>query len=183
MNSEVQSKNNLDFKEWRGDLTNYLSGKIKSGEISYEDFSKAVKEYETLGLELQQILEYAARNSKGEDKDEIWKLYMKFSQKNAGRMVEELGKLGFALKNDKNCKNLVDDLSRQSFRILEKTRHAQRSEVQYLITRIFAANKIKIPYLLSQVFNPSYSDELFKTFIYSFLGGVLSEKQNGGEEQ
>ncbi|MCS7214482.1 MAG: hypothetical protein NZ927_09760, partial [Candidatus Calescibacterium sp.] len=132
------------------------------------------------GFELQKILEYAARNSKGEDKDKIWKLYMKFSQKNAGRMVEELGKLGFALKNDKN---LVDDLSRQSFRILEKTRHAQRSEVQYLITRIFAANKIEIPYLLSQVFNPSYSDELFKTFIYSFLGGVLSNKQNGGEEQ
>jgi hypothetical protein len=94
-------------------------------------------------------------------------------------MVNKLNKLGYALKEDNNYKDVVSALKNQAYRIIEKTRHAQRSEVQYMIFRIFIVNKKEIPYLLSKAFNPIYSDELFKTFIYSFLSGILGE---GGEE-
>ncbi|MEM4589278.1 MAG: hypothetical protein QXL73_04695, partial [Thermoplasmata archaeon] len=83
---------------------------------------------------------------------------------------------------DKNYEKVVDAFSNQAFRIMERVRHSQRSEVQYLITRIFVANKKEIPSLLVKAFNPIYSDELFKTFIYSFLSGILGETKEGGEE-
>jgi hypothetical protein len=92
-------------------------------------------------------------------------------------MVNKLNKLGYALKEDNNYKDVVSALKDQAYRIIEKTRHAQRSEVQYMIFRIFIVNKKEIPYLLSKAFNPIYSDELFKTFIYSFLSGIFRKSR------
>lgn len=177
---------NFNFKEWKERLIGYLYDKIKSNQIRYDDFSEAVKEYRDLGVRLQEILELGYQISRGDDSNRIFELYREFLQENAGKMVEQLRRLGFEIRTlastRESYKNILDDLSSQSYRILEKTRHARRSEVQYLITRIFVVNKEKIPRRLSRVFNPRYSDELFKTFVYSFLSGVLSDEQRGSKE-
>jgi hypothetical protein len=170
---------NFDFESWKKQLTEYLTEQIKTNNISYESLKNVISKYNNLKLDLQQILEYAYQNAKGGDKDNIYKLYKDFSYQNASSMVNKLNKLGYALKEDNNYKDVVSALQDQAYRIIEKTRHAQRSEVQYMIFRIFIVNKKEIPYLLSKAFNPIYSDELFKTFIYSFLSGILGE---GGEE-
>ena len=170
---------NFDFESWKKQLTEYLTEQIKTNNISYESLKNVISKYNNLKLDLQQILEYAYKNAKGRDKDNIYKLYKDFSYQNASDMVNNLSKLGYALKKNENYEKVVSALQDQAYRIIEKTRHAQRSEVQYMIFRIFIVNKKEIPYLLSKAFNPIYSDELFKTFIYSFLSGILGE---GGEE-
>jgi len=173
---------NFDFESWKKQLREYLYNQIKSNTISYETFKDVINTYGELGSELQQILEYAYKNAKGREKDNIYELYKDFSYQNASDMVNNLSKLGYALKKNENYKKVVSALEDQAYRIIEKTRHAQRSEVQYMIFRIFIVNKKEIPHLLSKAFNPIYSDELFKTFIYSFLSGILGETKDGGEE-
>jgi hypothetical protein len=173
---------NFDFESWKKQLTEYLTEQIKTNNISYESLKNAISKYNNLKLDLQQILEYAYQNAKGGDKDNIYKLYKDFSYQNASDMVNNLSKLGYALKKNENYEKVVSALQDQAYRIIEKTRHTQRSEVQYMIFRIFIANEKEIPYLLSKAFNPIYSDELFKTFIYSFLSGILGETKEGGEE-
>ncbi len=173
---------NFDIKKWKEELLTYLMEQVKNNQINSEDFERAVKEYKDLSIEIQDILEYAYKNAKGKEKDELYDLYQNFSLENAGKMVEKLRGLGYSLRNDNNYRNVVSALSDQAFRIMERTRHAQRSEVQYMITRIFVANKKEIPLLLTKAFNPIYSDELFKTFIYSFLSGILEEKTKEGGE-
>jgi endo-1,4-beta-mannosidase len=168
---------NFDFESWKKQLREYLYNQIKSKTISYETFKDVINTYGELGSELQQILEYAYKNAKGREKDNIYKLYKNFSYQNASSMVNKLNKLGYALKEDNNYKDVVSALEDQAYRIIEKTRHAQRSEVQYMIFRIFITNKKEIPPLLSKAFNPIYSDELFKTFIYSFLSGIFRKSR------
>lgn len=168
---------NFDITKWKEDILNHLKEKVKNNQ--YDGFEDIIKEYKNLAFEIQEILEYATKYSSGETKEKLIKLYEKFSHDNAGEMVGRLRSLGYALRSDKNVKDAFSD---QAFRIMEKVRHSQRSEVQYLITRIFVANKKEIPNLLSKAFNPVYSNELFKTFIYSFLSGILGETKEGGEE-
>lgn len=173
---------NFKLEEWERQFIEYLNEQIKTNNISYESLKNVISTYDGLKLELQNILEYAYKNSKGEDRDKIYKLYKDFSYQNASNMVNKLNTLGYALKKNNDYDKVVSALEDQAYRIIEKTRHAQRSEVQYMIFRIFIANKKEIPSLLSQAFNPIYSDELFKTFIYSFLSGILGKREKGGEE-
>ncbi len=172
----------MDLKSWKEQFINYLQEKIKNNQISYDEFENAIKIYQDLSSDIQKILEYAYKNARSSDKEKLYKLYKKFSLENAGEMFEKLNKLGYALKKDNDYEKVVSALSDQAFRIMEKTRHAQREEVQYMITRIFVVNKKQIPELLSMAFSPNYPDDLFKTFIYSFLSGILGEKTKGGEE-
>lgn len=179
-NSSGETKEKLTKlyeKFFYGPILNYLQEKVKNNQ--YDGFEDIIEEYKNLAFDIQKILEYAAKYSSGKTKDELIKLYERFSYDYAGEMVERLRRLGYALRSDKNVKDAFSD---QAFRIMEKVRHSQRSEVQYLITRIFVANKKEVPNLLAKAFNPVYSNELFKTFIYSFLSGILGETKEGGEE-
>ncbi len=164
---------NYNFEE----VLNNLEKKIRNDEVDFDSFKNAVNDYKVLGLELEKMLEYASKNAKKENKERIWKLYKDFSLNNASEMMEKLRSLGYALKQNSEYKNLIDAFSSQAFRILEKTRHSQRDEVMYMISRIFIVNKKEIPSLLSKAFNLNYPNEIFKVLIYSFLNGIL-----GGEE-
>ncbi len=167
----------MDFEEWKGALLSYLQEKIKNNQINYEEFKKAVDEYRKLGFDIEKILEVAAKNSNGEQKEKIWNLYNDFSRKNIAEINDSLNKLGYKLRKNKEYQNVVATIQDQSFRIMEKVRHALRSEVEYMLMRIFIANKKEIPIQLAKSFNPIYPDEIFKTFIYSFLGGILGETE------
>lgn len=167
----------MDFEKWKEELLSYLQEKIKNNQINYEEFKKVVEEYKKLALDIEKILEFAARNSTGVQKEKIWNLYYDFSRGNIPEMTDSLNKLGYKLRKDEEYKNVVEAFQDQSFRIMEKVRHVLRSEVEYMIMRIFVANKKEMPTLLAKAFNPVYPDEIFKTFIYSFLSGILGEKE------
>lgn len=163
-----------------------LKNEIKNNSINEENFKNACKKYKDLGIELQKIIEYGAKNATGKEKETLEKLYKDFSRQNIATLVDRLRRLGYSLKlkskkdKDKGYEKVRSALSDQAFRIMERTRHAQRSEVFYMIARIFVVNEKEIPLLLAQAFNPVYSDEVFKTFIYSFLSGILGEETSEG---
>ncbi|MCS7180102.1 MAG: hypothetical protein NZ891_01950 [bacterium] len=173
---------NFDLDNWKNQIIEFVNQKIRSNQIKITDFKEIIEKYRELSLETQKLLEYVYKNAPEEEKKEFYKLYQKFLYQNAGEMVEELRRLGNDFKKNKSYENIIKSLNDQSFRIMERTRYVQRSEVQYMIMRIFVVNKKEFPELLSNVFNPVYSDELFKTFIYSFLSAILTEKEQGGGE-
>lgn len=171
----------MNFEEWKKQFIDYFLDKIKKNDIKYEEFKKMQEIYKDLSFEIEKILEYASKNAHGEDKDKLWKLHEDYLLQNIGNMAEGLTKLGYKLRKDYNYEKVISALKDQSFRIMEKTRHTLRSEVEYMILRIFVINKKKVPSLLAKAFNPVYPEEIFKIFIYSFLCSILSEINEGGE--
>jgi len=155
-----------------------LKNEIKENAITTEKFKQIIEEYKRLGFEIQKVLEYGVRSIKGDEKEKIDKIYKQFLSINSGEMADKLRNLGYSLKNNQDYEKIRSALSAQAFRILERVRHAHRSEVFYMIARIFTVNSKEFPSLLAQAFNPNYSDELFKVYIYSFLSGILGEKEN-----
>lgn len=159
-----------------------LKTEIKNNRITEERFKQTLKNYGDLRFEIQNLLDYAVRTTKGKEKDKLDRLYKNFANVNAGEMAKKLRDLGYSIGMDQSYDDVKKALSDQAYRIMERTRHAQRSEVFYMIGRIFVINKRQFPPLLAQAFSPIYSDEVFKIFIYSFLSGVLIEEKEGGVE-
>lgn len=157
-----------------------LEGKIKNNQINYEDFKKVIEEYKKLSFEIQKILEYAYKNARGKDKEKLYELYQNFSLENAGKLAEKLRNIGFELKNNKDLYERFYDKKKKSpkgitYRIMELTRLGKKSEVFFTLLNEFQG--AYFPKELAHAFNPVYPDELFKTFIYSFLSGILGEKE------
>ena len=171
----------MDFERWKRELINYCNEKIRSNNVTYDDLKRVVEVYKQIGLELQNILEFAAKNSQGDDKNRLWGLYKDFSKQNLSKLYDKLNSLAYSIKQ--NDESLADALNKQIYRLMEKTRIGLRSEVANMIVRTFAAQQKKVPYELMQVFSPIYTDEEFKVLMYSFLGGIIKEKDNEGGQQ
>jgi hypothetical protein len=179
MNDESK---NFNMDEWKKQIVNHLQEKIKSNHLNYEDFKNIISAYQDLALEFQKILESAWKLSKGEDKEKFRRLYAKFSNDIAGELTEQLYRIGRNLKKEEE--KLTSTFNNIGYRILERTRLGLRDEVCYMIVRAFYTNNKEVPEKLAEAFKPVYSEELFKTFIYSFLSGILGEtKTEGGEEE
>ncbi len=153
-----------------------LKRKTKENNLNITDVDNTLKSLSEFKLELESLLEYAIKCASGNDKEEFQKRYNKLTLQNQGEMVERLKNLGFSIRkrNDKN-KNLIKALSLQAYRIMEKTRYGKRDEVYYMLARIFISNEEEFPFPLANAFNPNYSEEIFKIFIYSFLCGALGD--------
>jgi|UniRef100_A0A7V4E2M0 hypothetical protein len=164
----------------------YLNEKIQNNQTNPDDFKRVVNEYKDLALEIQEILEYAYKNATGNNKKELYTLYQSFSLENAGKLAEKLRNIGFRLKNNNEVYERFYDKEKKrpkgiAYRIMELTRLGKRSEVFFTLLNEFQG--AYFPKELAHAFNPVYPDELFKTFIYSFLSGILGEKREGGEEE
>ena len=171
----------MDFEQWKQELTNYCNERIQSNSVRYNDFKEIIEIYNQIGLELQSILESAAKNSQGNEKRKLWTLYEDFSKRNISNLHDKLNKLAYSLKQ--NDKNLTDAVNKQIYRIMEKTRLGLRSEVANMLVRAFATQQKAVPELLMRVFNPIYSDEEFKVLMYSFLGGIVKKEDDEGGQQ
>ncbi len=172
---------NFDIKQWKKQLIEHCNEKIRSNNIRHNDFKEIVDAYKDMAIELQRILEFAAKNSQGDDKNRLWGLYKSFSKQNLSGLYDKLNSLAYSIKQ--NDESLADALNKQIYRLMEKTRIGLRSEVANMIVRTFAAQQKKVPYELMQVFSPIYTDEEFKVLMYSFLGGIIKEKDNEGGQQ
>jgi len=151
-----------------GETINELKEKVKSGNFTAEDFEKCQKQKENEEKEYLSLLEWAGQ-LKNEDKD-LEKLLKINGSKRASDILEDIRSLGFAVQ-----KELGDAFEKSGYRLLEQTRAGKRSEAMYGITRIFMSFGKKLPDILHEAFKPYYSEELFKCFIYAFLGAVIPE--------
>ena len=105
---------------------------------------------------------------------------------NISNMTEKLTKYGYGLRNSEVYKRFynIDKKSPEGivFRLLELVRLGKRDEAFYVILREFSTAQEEIGLYLVKAFNPIYPDDIFKTFIYSFLSGLLGKKlEKGGK--
>lgn len=143
-------------------------------------------ELENFRLSLQSTLEYLAKNS--ENKSEWQRLYGNLARGNASTLCEKLRGYGYRLRRDPKYKQVYervyDENKKQPkglvYRILELTRLGKRDEVFFSLFNIFQGEEISSS--LAQAFSPIYSDDLFRTFVYSFLSGLLGPSEKSAEE-
>lgn len=134
----------------------------------FEQFHKELKN------EVKEFIKYLEwAYEKSGNNEEIKKILEYWSGQNASDLIESLKRLGFSLKKD-----LGEYFEKSGYRLLEQTRSGKRSDVMYGITRIFITNKQKMRDDLIEAFKPYYSDELFKCFIFTFLGSAIKPKEN-----
>jgi len=164
---------NFNFEEIKRDLMEY----INQNEIEAPLFKKAVDDYKKIGFELEKILEYAAKNAKGENKSRLERLHDDISLQNISELCDRLRAHGGGLRKSAVYERFYDKEKRTprglTFRLLELARMGKRDEVFYIILREFANAQQEINQNLVRAFNPKYSIESFKTLIYSFLSGLL----------
>ena len=134
-------------------------------------------------MQLQDTLEYLLKGPSGER--ERWQsLYGYLVGENAGELCEELRRYGFSLRGKEVHERIYDKEKRQprglAYRILELVRLGKRDEVFFSLLNVFQGTEIKP--ILARAFNPMYSDQLFKTFLYSFLSGLLGPEKSSPEE-
>ncbi len=164
---------NFNFEEIKKDLMEH----INQNEIESPLFKKAVDDYKKIGFELEKILEYAAKNAKGENKSRLERLHNDISLQNISELCDRLRAYGGGLRGSAVYERFYDKEKKMprglTFRLLELTRMGKRDEVFYIILREFANAQQEINQNLVKAFNPKYSIESFKTLIYSFLSGLL----------
>jgi len=95
--------------------------------------------------------------------------------KSGGTKMDHLYSLSEVREKTKTITSSIqNDLFKNRFRLLERARMGDRPEIQYLITRIFIANKKPVPDFLVRIFEEE-DDEIFKAKMFAFLGS-LEEK-------
>ncbi len=161
------------------EILNNLKEKISKNEINYKDFNECMKKYRELGSELQKILEYAAKNAE-EEKEKIWGLYKSFSHTNTSELADKLRGIGYSLRENSTIYERFYDKEKKKlkgivYRIMELTRLGKRDEVYFTLIHEFQG--VEFPFLLARAFNPIYPDDIFKIFVYSFLSGIIGEKE------
>lgn len=166
-----------------------LSTTIKSlptnDSTQYNIFKGVIDALNNFKLQLQDLLEFTSKNVTN-NQEKYRQLYVRLTQQNAKELCEKLRSYGFSLRNNQEIYEKVYDSEKKKarglvFRILELTRLGKREEVFYSIFNIFQGYEINS--ILARAFNPAYSEDLFKVFIYSFLSGLLGENKGFEEEE
>ena len=155
-----------------------LEQQLQKNDPIYEDFEAKFNELKNQQKGLQEQLEYAVEIKKDEKK--FGTLLQKVAGKNASVLIDDLNRLGYALKKkgeEKEGKDFTKKFESMIYRLLEQTRAGKRDDVYYGIFRVFVSLKEEFPPKLIQAFKPYYSDEMFKVFIFSFLSGIIGKEQ------
>ncbi len=147
-----------------------LNEQLKDCKPVIKDFEDYYDELNQKFEEFQKLIEYASKLKK--DEKEFENLYKRVAGRNASGLVDNLTRRGYALK-----KELGGAFENMGYRLLEQARAGKRDDVYYGILRIFVANKKKFPDDLVEAFKPIYSDEMFKVFIFTFLGGIIGKEK------
>ncbi|BER91815.1 MAG: hypothetical protein PWP60_268 [Candidatus Atribacteria bacterium] len=149
-----------------------------------EEFSRVVNLLSDFSLQLQDALEYALKNADASQRVALERLYNALTRESAKALCDKLHRYGFGLRGTEVHGRIYDSEKKSpkglAYRILELTRMGKRDEVFFSLLNVFQGHPINPD--LAKVFNPAYSDDLFKVFIYSFLSGLLGEGYRQSEE-
>lgn len=168
------------------ELSNVLSGLVENlsrGVVRPEELRGVLDVLSDFRLRLQDTLEYLLKGPSGE-KEKWQSLYGYLVRENAGELCGKLRNYGFSLRRTAVYERIYDKEKQQpkglAYRILELTRLGKRDEVFFSLLNVFQGVEIKP--ILAYAFSPVYSDQLFKTFLYSFLSGLLGPEKSSPEE-
>jgi len=168
------------------ELSQVLSGVVKDlsrGAMQPEELRGVLDVLSDFRMQLQDTLEYLLKGPS--DKKEKWQPFYEYLVgENSGELCEKLRRYGFSLRGKEVHERIYDKEKRQprglAYRILELIRLGKRDEVFFSLLNVFQGTEIKP--ILARAFNPVYSDQLFKTFLYSFLSGLLGPEKSSPEE-
>lgn len=149
-----------------------LREQLRGGKANAKGFREALNSLDKAQSRLKDLLGWATEQRR--DDNDLGRLYRRVAGYNAASLIDKLRGLGYHCKNDNT---LGDALSKQGYRLLEQTRAGKRQDVLYSLLRIFYSLKREVSPTLVEAFKPIYSVELFKVFLFSFLSGVLGEKE------
>ncbi len=144
---------------------------------------KLISKYQELGEEIQEIMELSLKNTDPytRERNQLENMYYEFLSSTSNGMIDKIKEICDKIAKTQEYKNVVKDLKAQQYRILELTRSLKRSEVFYIISRIFIVNNKPIDKRLAKIFNPFYPNELFKVLVYYFIAGINQEETNKQE--
>lgn len=153
--------------------------KIEVENPTLEDFQAFYAHLQRVHRSFQDSLYWALEGERGREK-EFRRFYNLVAARNASDLVESLKRTGFRLHKNQAIREAFE---RQGYRILELVRAGKRDEAFHAILRIFVSINHPFPTPLVEAFKPTYSDELFKVFLFSFLSGVMSKEDTKQEIQ
>lgn len=144
--------------------------------ISFEKLQDFIKALELVGDELK----------KDSSKEEQWRkiegIIQDLEKNEPDFLIERLRRAGYgASKNH----SLRDAINKEALRILEQTRLGKRDSVVGMLLRNFIIREVKIPPELIEALKLKYDINLFRTFIYAFLSGFITQdtqEEKGGSE-
>ncbi|MCR4418169.1 MAG: hypothetical protein NUV92_10560 [Ignavibacteria bacterium] len=148
-----------------------LKNQIQLGNFSLAAFKSFYEELNNTYDEFQSLLEEAYENTK--DK-EYYNLLRYVKGQKSSELIERLKKYGYKLRKNSN---IAEAFKNMGYRLLEQARAGRKEDVFYGILRIFISAKENFPIVLTEVFKPYYSEEMFKIFIFSFLAGVIGQEE------
>lgn len=152
-----------------------LVEKIQCQIHSVEDTKKIYSLRKRLDDALITLFEYHLRHN--EDASDLRWMYKELKKESVSSTLQAIAYLGYKLRN-----KLGKDFKKMGYRILEQIRAGKRNEVEYSIVRIFVANGETLPNELVEAFKPRYEDDVFRAFMYVFIGSVIEEDKKGGEQ-
>ncbi len=160
-----------------------LNKRVIQGEVKFDEFKEYIEKYKNLSFKIEKILEYATKSAEESEKEKIWKLYKEFLHKNVSDLPDKLRNIGYSLRENSSIYERFYDKEKKKlkgivYRIIELTRLGKREEVYFTLLHEFQG--VEFPFLLARAFNPIYPDDIFKIFIYSFLSGIIGEKETEG---
>jgi hypothetical protein len=168
------------------ELSQVLDGvveELSKGAMQPENLQGVLDVLLDFRMRLQDTLEYLLKGPS--DKKEKWQPFYEYLMgENAGEFCMKLRRYGFSLRGTAVHERVYDEEKKRprgmAYRILELIRLGKRDEVFFSFLNVFQGTEIKP--ILARAFNPMYSDQLFKTFLYSFLSGLLGSKESSPEE-
>lgn len=88
-------------------------------------------------------------------------------------LIERLKNAGYRLSNNKELKEAFEKLS---FRLLEQIRLGKKDTVVGMIIRVFMVHGEKIPVELIEALKNKHDINMFRAYMYAFLGALLSKQ-------
>ena len=153
--------------------------KIERENTTLKDFQEFYRHLQKVYRIFQDSLYWMLQGERGKEK-EFRRFYSLVAARNASDLVESLKRTGFRLHKNQPIREAFE---RQGYRILELVRAGKRDEAFHAILRIFVSTNHPFPTPLVEAFKPTYSDELFKVFLFSFLSGVMSKEDTKQETE
>jgi len=153
--------------------------KLNEANPTLESFQEFYKLLQRVHRSFQESLDGAMQEQSQKEKEEFQKFYRQVVKSWASDLMETLRRIGSKLRKDQAIQEAFE---RQGYRILELVRAGKRNEVFYTILRIFASTNQHFPNQLLDAFDPKYSEDFFEVFLYSFLSGILGNKEKNNQE-
>lgn len=146
--------------------------------VDIEELMEVYRELKSLQEKFFYLLKRAYEYDGSINKKSLEKLLINLQSEDISHLIDSLEREGRRAQG-----SIKESFEKIAYRILELIRTGKRSDVMYIITRIYITNDQRLPEVLLEAFKPIYDTETFKTLMYAFIGAIIEpeREQVGGK--